>query len=250
MRYADTLLADGERVAYRARQHPLAMFIAGRGGVVMIVVALLLVILKAATGVSGTVSDLLGYAALILLVVGLLWLGRAYWRWSAEDYMITNRRVIKVEGIFNKRSADSSLEKINDAILSQDIFGRLLGYGNLEILTASEEAVDVYRMLSRAPDFKRAMLNEKHALETEYVRPNPPSPPLRAAPVVQQPVSAAPAPQPMPAPPAPGPAISERPRMTADEVTATLGRLADLRDRGAITPEEYESKKTELLARL
>jgi hypothetical protein len=33
-------------------------------------------------------------------------------------------------------------------------------------------------------------------------------------------------------------------------VTATLGHLADLRDRGAITPEEYEAKKRDLLARL
>ena len=36
----------------------------------------------------------------------------------------------------------------------------------------------------------------------------------------------------------------------ADEVTDTLSRLADLRDRGAISPEEYEAKKAELLGRL
>jgi hypothetical protein len=34
------------------------------------------------------------------------------------------------------------------------------------------------------------------------------------------------------------------------EVTQTLARLADLRDRGAITAEEYEEKKDELLGRL
>jgi len=33
-------------------------------------------------------------------------------------------------------------------------------------------------------------------------------------------------------------------------VTQTLARLADLRDRGAITVEEYEAKKAELLGRL
>ena len=35
-----------------------------------------------------------------------------------------------------------------------------------------------------------------------------------------------------------------------DEVTRTLHSLADLRDRGAITPEEYERKKADLLGRL
>ena len=46
----------------------------------------------------------------------------------------------------------------------------------------------------------------------------------------------------MPAPP---------PReMSSDEITTALGNLADLRDRGAITPEEYEAKKADLLGRL
>ena len=38
--------------------------------------------------------------------------------------------------------------------------------------------------------------------------------------------------------------------MTPAEVTQTLNGLADLRDRGAITPEEYETKKADLLGRL
>jgi predicted Zn-dependent peptidase len=52
----------------------------------------------------------------------------------------------------------------------------------------------------------------------------------------------------MPATPsmaAPTPAID-----TSEEVAQALARLADLRDRGAITPEEFETKKAELLSRL
>ena len=36
----------------------------------------------------------------------------------------------------------------------------------------------------------------------------------------------------------------------ADEVTAALRQLAELRDSGVLTPEEFETKKAELLARL
>jgi len=60
----------------------------------------------------------------------------------------------------------------------------------------------------------------------------------------------------MAAPPAPAPqAPAEMPQAdTAPdeslEVTQTLARLADLRDSGAITAEEYEQKKDELLGRL
>ena len=38
--------------------------------------------------------------------------------------------------------------------------------------------------------------------------------------------------------------------LTADDVTRTLNSLADLRDRGAISTEEFERKKAELLGRL
>jgi len=35
-----------------------------------------------------------------------------------------------------------------------------------------------------------------------------------------------------------------------EDVAASISKLADLRDRGAISAEEYEAKKSELLARL
>ena len=242
-RYADSLLADGERIALRTRQHWLATIIDGRYPWLMVVAGVVLTLLSSSFEPGHPVRTLLGTGGLILVLVGLLWLVKVYWNWYAEDYIVTNRRVLKVDGIINKHSADSSLEKINDAVLDQNILGRMLGYGDLDILTAAEQEVDHYRMLNQAPTFKKEMLNQKHALETDMVRM--PSPPIRAtsAPAAVEP---APAPRPDPAP-EPSPRAAT---MSPDQVTATLASLADLRDRGAISPEEYEAKKTELLGRL
>jgi hypothetical protein len=250
-RYADRLLADGERVALRGRQHFLATIIEGRVAWAIFLAALLVVVLNAfALGPSTPqiARDILGWIGLALLVVGLAWLTQIYLSWYAQDYVVTNRRVMKVEGILKKRSADSSLEKINDAVLEQSVFGRILGYGDLDILTANEQSVDRLRMLSQAQQFKRTMLDEKHRLEQESFQI--PGPPLRSAapmPVpADQPATPAPAPAPEPAPPA-APAQRE---MSSEEITQALGNLADLRDRGAISPEDYEAKKEELLGRL
>jgi hypothetical protein len=222
-RYADTLLSDGERIVVRTRQHWLATIIDNRIPWALFVAAVVLLVLS--TNIApGSARDILGIAVLVLFVVSLVWLAIRYWTWFSQDYLVTNRRVLKVEGIINKRSADSSLEKINDAVLEQNLFGRIFGYGDLDILTAADEAVDKYRMLNRAPSFKKAMLDQKHALEGEYS--HMPGPPLRAA--------GAPAPRPM----------------SADEVTRALGDLAGLRDRGAISPAEYEAKKQDLLSRI
>ena len=242
-RYGDKLLADGERIALRGRQHILATIIEGRAAWAIFAAALVLVLLvtQLAPGTPEIVRQVFSWLGLGLLVVGLAWLALIYLTWFAQDYMVTNRRVLKVEGILKKRSADSSLEKINDAVLEQSVFGRMLGYGDLDILTANEQSVDRYRMLSEAQTFKRTMLDEKHRLEQEAFQI--PAPPLRAAPVMQAAVDPAPTPPPAPVQPAAR-------AMSSEEITAALGDLADLRDRGAISPEDYEAKKQDLLARL
>ncbi|MES1239239.1 MAG: PH domain-containing protein, partial [Chloroflexota bacterium] len=200
-RYADKLLADGERVALRGRQHLLATFIEGRVAWAIFVAALVLVLLTFQLEQS-VLRDIFSWLGLILLLVGLGWLAQIYLNWYAQDYVITNRRVMKVEGVLKKRSADSSLEKINDAVLEQSVFGRMLGYGDLDILTANEQSVDRYRMLSEAQTFKRTMLDQKHNLEQEAFQI--PAPPLRAPAPMPAPAPAAePAPAPAPTPPAP-----------------------------------------------
>lgn len=241
-RYADTLLSDGERIVLRTRQHWLATIIDARYPWLLFIASIVVLLLSQGLG-SGGVRDVVGYVVLAGFIVSIAWLIRIYWNWWAQDYIVTNRRVLKVEGIFNKHSADSSLEKVNDAVLDQNVVGRMLNYGDLDILTAADTAIDHYKMLNRAPEFKREMLNQKHTLEEDIARPLP-SPPLRAAPAAPMtPVAPGPV---APAAPAPQPHVT----MTADEVTRSLASLADLRDRGAISPEEYEQKKSELLARL
>jgi hypothetical protein len=246
-RYADALLSTGEEIVMRTRQHWLATVIDARYPWMLLVASLLLLVLQ--TNIDeGPARDVLGFVILGGLIVSLAWLAKVYVAWWNQDYMITNRRVLKVEGIINKRSGDSSLEKINDAVLEQNLFGRMFNFGDLDILTAADTAIDHYRMLDRAPQFKRTMLNMKHELEDDAGRPMP-SPPLRAAPVGQPVAEGAGAGGGYGAPAAAPAARSPR-EMSADEVTRALASLADLRDRNAISAEEYDAKKADLLQRL
>jgi hypothetical protein len=50
---------------------------------------------------------------------------------------------------------------------------------------------------------------------------------------------------------APPPSAEQpKPGMSSTEITKALGELADLRDRGAISAEDYEAKKSDLLGRI
>jgi membrane protein YdbS with pleckstrin-like domain len=249
MAYLDNLLASGEQPLRREHQHWFVLAADARYAVFAWLLAVLLLIVNGAfLRDSPEISSVVGWVVVVLVVGGLLYFAWQVLRWQNEEFVVTSRRVLQTEGVINKRVVDSSLEKINDAILSESVFGRIFGFGDLEILTASESGISRLRMLRQADDFKRSMLDAKHELELELSGARPmPSPAMRAA-------AAAPAVPPSSAPSAAagapaagGPAASP---MSADDVTRTLANLADLRDRNAISAEEYEAKKADLLRRL
>jgi hypothetical protein len=250
MSYADGLLSTGERITYRNKQHPFVFIWGARYTILALIIAAILFWIRSGLGrdtASGVFATLLGVITAVLFFGGL---AVAIWtalRYVNQEYVLTNRRVIQVEGVLNRNSTDSSLEKINDAVLNQTVFGRMFDYGDLTVLTASEAGIDKMHMLRKPIAFKKAMLDAKHEFEVDMERSGwQPGPPIR---------DAAPAPTiggTTAAPAATSPASTSPPaaRSDPDEVTRTLASLADLRDRGAITPEEYEHKKADLLSRL
>jgi len=224
MSYADSLMAKDERALYRDRQHWLAPVSDALRPIVVVLVGLVIFFFATVVKADGTAWQLLAGLSALLLIIGIVWIAIVYLTWRNEEYIITNRRVIKIEGLLDKKSGDSSLDKINDAVLKQGLLARLFHYGDLDILTANEEAIDRYQMLAHVVEFKKAMLNAKNDLEDGY----------RGSQSAAAPAAAGAAARPS----------------SSDDVTATLARLADLRDKGAITPADYEAKKAELLGRL
>jgi hypothetical protein len=241
----DKFLATGEEPLRMEHQHWFVLIANAIYAIVMWLIAVFLLVLSSTifNGNSG-ITSLLGWVVVVLVVLGLAWFGWQVLVWQNEQFVLTNRRVLRLTGVLNKTVMDSSLEKINDAVLTESVFGRIFGFGDLEIQTASESGIDRLRMLRDAPGFKRAMLDSKHDLELELSGAKPMPGPAYRPPTAAAASSIADAPTgSVAAAPAPSP-------MSADDVTRTLANLADLRDRGAISAEEYEAKKADLLSRL
>ena len=106
-----------------------------------------------------------------LLLVFLVPAARIAWgffSWRMNVYVLTNRRVIESTGVLSKRVADSSLEKLTDIVLRQSIFGRMLHYGDIVVLTAAAGAgISNLKQIRQPLEFKQQMLNAKEALERE-----------------------------------------------------------------------------------
>lgn len=276
MSYARNLLSRGEEVVYESRQHWFAV-IARTWiwiGVAIVALALALWIGTNQGQVldNPTLDGVVTVVAVGALLAAIGWIGFVLWDWRNQEWLITTRRVMRAEGVLNKSVSDSSLEKINDARLDQSLFGRIFGFGTLDILTASEEFggenVADFPMIADPVAFKKAMFDQKQMLEQPDLAP-PRYQRSAAAPEMQRA-------EPMPpragsdrvsvyaddaaragtsgaaaatAPPAVQTPDSQ-PRSSADDLGATLERLAGLRDKGLITADEYEAKKRELLERM
>jgi len=253
--FTASLMSDGERIIVERRQHWLVLVDRSKLAILGLVVALLIFIFRGNLGndgIGGGLNFVLGWVVLALVVYALVVFVYQYLHWVNDAFMVTSRRVIQVQGILNKQALDSSLEKINDAVLTENVFGRMFGFGDLEILTASESGIDRMHMLVDASGFKRAMTEAKHDLELEVSSGRIPSPPLRATPAAGPDQAAsqgqAQAPAPAAAPVASGAPAAGRP--SPDEVANSIDRLKGLLDSGALTQAEFDAKKAELLARL
>jgi membrane protein YdbS with pleckstrin-like domain len=268
MSYARNLLSRGEEVVFESRQHWFAVLGETWLFVIAAILALAVLIWASTSGTNNQLLSILQIIALVALIVSLARIGLKVWSWRNQEYLVTTRRLIKAEGVFNKEMADSSLEKINDAHLTQSWIGRIFDFGTLDILTAADESAGIqdYYMLADPVRFKIAMLNQKEKVERPDLAPPPrmqapsgppamqraePMPPRAGSDRVAQVPMDASHPAPNASAPAAAPAASQTATPSAaDQLTQTLESLAALRDRGLITPEEYEAKKRDLLERM
>jgi uncharacterized membrane protein YdbT with pleckstrin-like domain len=161
--YVESLLGNRERIILIARQH---WFILVSAIVLEIIIIVVLISLTILAGLYWTQFALLiGAIGTILLLLPLTTMLRDIFDWLNKQFIVTNRRVIQISGILNKHVTDSSLIKVTDVKMSQTAIGRLLNYGDIEILTASEYGTNLFRRIEEPIRFKIAMLNAKEDLE-------------------------------------------------------------------------------------
>jgi hypothetical protein len=223
-----SLLASGERVLLVRRRHWFTFVQAARWFLLVVGVGAVIAFLNGQVpddGTFGFLSTILGWGFGIFLVIGLAGVGWYYLEWRVERYLVTTRRVIEAGGVINKWSRDTSLAMITDMLVSHPWIGRILGYGEIDLLTASEAGTNKIRYLPDADGFKKSLLDAKYEHELDVAGGHDtPAPVAAAAPATEW--------------------------LTADEVDASISRLASMRDRGLITAAEFEEKKRELLDRL
>jgi uncharacterized membrane protein YdbT with pleckstrin-like domain len=232
----DKLLAD-ETVVAETTKHWIAPVRDSWKPALLLIAALILRVLSPddATGaITGGLETIIGWVVIGLVIVAIGWIVYNVVVWRTAAFAVTSMRVIREEGLLSKRSSATMLNSVTDVGMKVPFIGSRLGYGDLAIITSSGEmGADRFQSITAPDAFRTKILEAKMAREG-------------GAPASVQAAAAPPAPA---APPTAAEAAPATPPPTPDDVD-TLTRLAELRDSGAITAEEYEAKKAEILSRL
>lgn len=146
-----------------------------------------------------------------------------YLNWKHNLWAVTNLRVIDETGFISRYSKESPLDKINNVEYDQSLWGRIFGYGNVDIQTAAEMGETVYDLIHHPKLLKDTIT---HAQE-EY----------KKAAVTHQANQLA-------------EAIAKKTGTQPSQqmIAAELEKLFELLQKGAITQEEYIAQKNKLLA--
>ena len=208
--YVETILGANEKVLVRERQHWfiwVPQFFVSLVIIVIIAVASIFVSQKVSFGIFG----------LVFIIIPIVIFLRVFLAWLNEEYIVTNRRIVQTEGVVNKNVMDSSLEKINDVVLNQSFIGRIMDYGDLEILTGSDHGINKLHHIQSPVKFKKAMMNAKEGMRD----PND--------------YGAAGAGN--------GPAKNR-------DIPTLIEELASLRQKGLITEAEFQEKRAKLMSQI
>ena len=221
MPFPKELLSQDEKVALDLRPHwwyiaPAAAYLA----IAAIVGIFVLSMDDDTTGV-GVLRFLVGIGVLITLGYFAI----TYAKWSTTNFVVTNERVISRSGVVAKKGIEIPLDRINTVFFHQSFFERLIGAGDLGIESAGEGGRENFSDVRKPSLVQQEIYRQKEVLEAaQHSRLG-----ASIAASMQQGQPAAP---------------------SAASIPDQIEALDRLRKSGALTEDEFQLKKAELLRRL
>jgi uncharacterized membrane protein YdbT with pleckstrin-like domain len=180
-------------------------------GPIVVTILLIAAVIAAYAGIHGSngAKGILKLATLAAaILLFLIYPLRQFIRWATSHFVVTNERLIHRSGLIAKNSMEVPLNRLNDVRFHQGVFERMIGAGDIIIESAGERGQEVFADIRHPENVQKVIYERSEAYQARGTFAHEPHQPS-----------------------------------TSEE----LQRLADLRDRGAITDAEYEAQKARLL---
>lgn len=175
--------------------------------------------LIAAAGI--VIGSLIGSYGLLIPLVLLCFLWYKVAERNNNLWAVTNLRVIDECGVFSRNAKESPLDKINNITYEQSVWGRIFGFGNVQIQTAAESGSTTYHMVEKPKQLKDTITE----MQEEYKKAGITAQARELAQAVAEGNS----------------------RQGGTGVAAELEKLFELKEKGILSGEEYTARKKRLL---
>lgn len=151
----------------------------------------------------------LKWLALVLIIVTAIWLLVRYVQYVTTNFVITSDRLIFRHGVIAKSGIEIPLERVNSVHFNQTIFERIIGAGDLLIESGAESGQQRFTDIKN-PDKVQNLIHAQMELNEDRM-------------------------------------YGRMRGNSGSDVATQLERLEAMRDRGTLTPEEFEAQKRKLL---
>ncbi len=244
MGFPRRLLNEGEEIAYDLRPHWWYFL---QPGIVAIGVVALLV------GVLRLDGDLRAAGLWVFAAAAGSWAVWSSWellKWRSTHFVVTSDRLVFRSGVLTRHGREIPLERVDDVTFRQSLWERIIGTGDLLVESAGEQDRQRFTDIPHPETVCQEIYRRIEAREARRARGTARRSDASVAP-------AAPAAPPAPgvggaarAPGAPGDATEAAAAGAAASIPQQIRELAELRDQGIVSQEEFEAKKRELLDRM
>ncbi|MEO7103127.1 MAG: PH domain-containing protein [Gemmatimonadaceae bacterium] len=145
MSYIESQLLPNERIVART----------SRNKIVLILPTLLVLLFAAATVVSLVSHQAIGLVV-VPLVIAVLIGGIAWLTYKSADFAVTTSRLILKQGLISRRTLELQLNKVEAVNVDQSLFGRMLGYGTLQV-SGTGGTKEVFSIVNHPDAFRTAV---------------------------------------------------------------------------------------------
>jgi uncharacterized membrane protein YdbT with pleckstrin-like domain len=212
--YPKRLLKEGEDVALDLRPHWWFFSKHILTGIP------LLILFALSVSVNNTI---LWWFWIVVAVAWAIWLGIKYLDWNFTHFVVTTERVIFRTGVLAKHGVEIPMDRISNINFRQGIWERVIGAGDLKIESAGTHGTSQFEDVWHPDGVQQEIYRQMEAFARKRASWS-------------------------------GSAAAAVDAATTSGVTVNIPdqirELADLRDRGLISAQEFETKKAQLLERM
>lgn len=160
MAYVDKVLLPDERVLCVTTLHNIVYaegFLITVGGGLFGYLTPSIVNTLVGTAAGQVLSRILGFAAFVIILVGVALLFMAYLKQVSTELAVTNQRVIAKYGIIGRSTFEIMVDRISGANFEQSFWGRVLGFGTILVHGAGGD-VSPFDRIDNPEAFHRSLM--------------------------------------------------------------------------------------------